>query len=133
VGILWGLLDEAGEQVRRHLVLTSLERAPVGVPASPAGVVASGDAHVRMPELAAHVAELNPGREKLGRKRVPQVLRRVRTSRAVSLHGGADPGGLADFPKVALPVVRVVQRGDWPLFGSALLELETQQRAPKPP
>jgi hypothetical protein len=67
---LWGIFGQAGEQVGGHFVLTHLERLAVGVASSPPDVVASGDAHVRVPELAAHVAELNPGREKLGRERI---------------------------------------------------------------
>jgi len=75
VGILWGLLDEAGQEVGRHLVLTHLEGAAVGVAPRPARVVPSRDAHVRVAELAAHVAELDPGREEL-----PSMRSRTRTA-----------------------------------------------------
>jgi hypothetical protein len=73
VGILWGLRGEAGKQVRGHFVLTNLERTAVTVAAGPASVMPSGDAHVRVPELTAHVAELNARCEKLRRERIPQV------------------------------------------------------------
>ncbi len=71
MGKLWGILCEAGKQIRRHLVITYLERTPVGIPSGPSRVVPGGDAHVRMPELAADVTELNSCREELGRERVP--------------------------------------------------------------
>ncbi len=90
VGRLWGLLGETRKKIGRHFVLADLKRTPVGVPTGPAGVVASGDAHVRVPELAAHVSELNPCRDELGREGVPQILRGSRASSSVSLHRRAD-------------------------------------------
>ncbi len=86
VGILWEICGEAGEQVRGDFVLTNLERAAIGVPANPPGVVPSGDAHVRVPELTAHISELDASREELGRV----VLRHV--SEALEEHQGRRTG-----------------------------------------
>ena len=56
VGKLWGIWFQAGQEIRRDFVLTNLERLAVGVALGLAGVVASGDADVGVPQLAAHVA-----------------------------------------------------------------------------
>jgi hypothetical protein len=74
VGTLWGLFCKAGEQVRRHFVLTHLKRAAVGIAAGPSSVVAGRDAHVRVAELVTHVTELDTRCEELRRERVPQIL-----------------------------------------------------------
>ena len=42
VGTLWGLFCKAGEQIRRHFVLTYHERAAVGFAIGPSRVVAGG-------------------------------------------------------------------------------------------
>lgn len=34
---LWGIFDEAGKQIRRCLVLTHFQRAPVGIATRPSG------------------------------------------------------------------------------------------------
>ncbi len=93
-------------------MLTHGERAPIAVPTSPPCVVAGGDAYVRVAELAAHIAELHPRREQLGRERVSQVLRRPGAGRSVRLDRRPDAGRLAELPKVAVAIVAVIHRSD---------------------
>ena len=75
MGNLWGLFCEAGEQVRRHFVLTDGERIAIAVASRPSGVMARGDAHVRVSELATHISEMDSCGEELRSEGVPQILR----------------------------------------------------------
>ena len=119
-----GTFCDAREKVRRHFALTNLERTPIGVAACPSSVVPGGDAHVRMPELATHVAKLDPRCEKLRRERIPQVFRSSGSGSAVRPQYLPNTRRLAELPKVALPVVAVIHRSNWAVLRPALLELE---------
>jgi hypothetical protein len=117
VGKLWGILFQAGQEIRRDFVLTNLERVAIRIATGPAGVVASGDADVRVPQLAAYVAELDTRRQKLGRECVPEVLGRSKPSGSISLDCRTHASLLAESAEVAVPVVGVVQWSNRPLSG----------------
>jgi len=104
------------EKVRSYFARAYRQRFAVLVAAAPPGIVPSGDGDIRVPELLAHVAELDTGREELRGVGVPQILEPP----------VADPGRLADAPPVAVAEVvrlyaiedlRLGARGELPALG----------------
>ena len=72
---MWGLFCKAGEQIRRNFVITHRERIAIAVATCPPSVMARGDAHVRVSELATHISEMDSCGEELRSEGVPQILR----------------------------------------------------------
>ena len=106
--------------LRPHVI----ERVAVRIAPRPTGVVPGRHAHVAVAQLAAHVAQLNARRERLGREGVPEVLRAPGSRRAVGLGRAPDSCVSAHLAEVALPVVGVVHVGDRTLLWPALLPSE---------